>query len=105
MCFARTGAPVPRPARPSSFEPRKIDERFACTGGYFFGAAQVAFGPGVAQLKQAPRYPVALVLALEREVMDGAVAVCYRCYAWWHLLAVWASLRFDDHRGLPPSSA
>jgi len=62
-------------------------------------------GDGGSPLKQAPRYPVALVLALEREVVDSEVAVCYRCYAWWHLLAVWASLRFDDHRGLPPSSA
>jgi len=59
---------------------------------------------GGAPLKQAPRYPVALVLALEREVMDGEVAACYRCFAWWHLLALWASLRFDDHRGLPPSA-
>jgi len=54
--------------------------------------------------KQAPRYPIAIVLALEREVMDQDVAVCYRCHAWWHLLAVWASLRFDDHRGLPPGA-
>jgi len=45
-----------------------------------------------------------LILALEREVVDTEVAVCYRLFAWWHLLAVWASLRFDDHRGLPPSS-
>jgi len=61
-------------------------------------------GPGAGQPRQAPRYPLALVLALEREVMDPDVAACYRCFAWWHLLAVWASLRFDDHRGLPPSS-
>ena len=61
-------------------------------------------GAGTVLPKQAPRYPVALVLALEREVMDADVAVCYRCHAWWHLLAVWASLRFDDHRGLSPSA-
>jgi len=59
---------------------------------------------GAGPPKQAPRYPIAIVLALEREVMDQDAAVCYRCYAWWHLLAVWASLRFDDHRGLPPGS-
>jgi len=64
------------------------------------GYAAAGAGPP----KQAPRYPVAFVLALEREVMDQGVAACYRCYAWWHLLAVWASLRFDDHRGLAPSS-
>jgi len=58
--------------------------------------------PGLGQLKQAPRYPLALVLALEREVVDPAVPLCYRCHAWWHLVAVWASLRFDDHRGLAP---
>jgi len=61
-------------------------------------------GDGVRMPKQAPRYPLAIVLALEREVMDPEVAVCYRCHAWWHLLAVWASLRFDDHRGLPPAA-
>jgi len=44
------------------------------------------------------------VLALEREVVDVGVAACYRCHAWWHLLAMWASLRFDDHRGLAPGS-
>jgi len=59
---------------------------------------------GAVPPKQAPRYPIAIVLALEREVLDQGVAVCYRCYAWWHLLALWASLRFDDHRGLPPGS-
>jgi len=59
---------------------------------------------GLSPLKQAPRYPVALILALEREVVDAAVPLCYRCHAWWHLVAVWASLRFDDHRGLAPSA-
>ena len=61
-------------------------------------------GAGVEPLRQAPRYPLALVLALEREVVDEGVAACYRCHAWWHLLALWASLRFDDHRGLSPSA-
>jgi len=61
-------------------------------------------GPGKGPPRQAPRYPLALVLALEREVVDEGVAVCYRCHAWWHLLALWASLRFDDHRGLAPGS-
>ena len=53
-------------------------------------------------LRQAPRYPLVIVLALEREVMDAGVAAGYRCHAWWHLLSLWASLRFDDHRGLSP---
>jgi len=61
-------------------------------------------GPGRGPVRQAPRYPLALVLALEREVVDVGVAACYRCHAWWHLLAMWASLRFDDHRGLAPGS-
>jgi len=60
--------------------------------------------PGKGPTRQAPRYPLALVLALEREVVDPGVAACYRCHAWWHLLALWASLRFDDHRGLAPGS-
>jgi len=58
---------------------------------------------GKEPLRQAPRYPLCLVLALEREVVDEEVAACYRCHAWWHLLALWAALRFDDHRGLSPS--
>ena len=61
-------------------------------------------GQGLAPLKQAPRYPVGLVLALEREVVDPGVPVCYRCFAWWLLVALWASLRFDDHRGLAPGA-
>jgi len=60
--------------------------------------------PGKEPTRQAPRYPLALVLALEREVIDPGVAACYRCHAWWHLLSLWASLRFDDHRGLAPGS-
>jgi len=59
-------------------------------------------GAGTEPLRQAPRYPLALVLALEREAVDEGVAVCYRCHAWWHLLSLWASLRCDDHRGLAP---
>jgi len=58
---------------------------------------------GKEPLRQAPRYPLCLVLALEREVVDEEVAACYRCHAWWHLLSLWAALRFDDHRGLSPS--
>jgi len=61
-------------------------------------------GPCAAAPRQAPRFPLALILALEREVVDEDVATCYRLFAWWHLLAVWASLRFDDHRGLAPSA-
>ena len=59
-------------------------------------------GPCAGVPRQAPRYPLALVLAFEREVVDVDVATCYRLFSWWHLLAVWASLRFDDHRGLAP---
>ena len=62
-------------------------------------------GAGAGPLRQAPRYPLAIVLALEREVVDEGVATCYRCHAWWHLLSLWASLRFDDHRGLRPGDA
>jgi hypothetical protein len=53
--------------------------------------------------RQAPRFPLGLVLALEREVVDVSVAAYYRCYAWWVLVSLRGSLRFDDHRGLPPS--
>jgi len=61
-------------------------------------------GPRASGPRQAPRYPIGLVLALEREVVDDGVACCYRCQAWWHLLSLWGALRFDDHRGLSPSA-
>jgi len=61
-------------------------------------------GAGKEPLRQAPRYPLCFVLALEREVVDEEVAACYRCHAWWHLLSLWAALRFDDHRGLSPGA-
>jgi len=59
---------------------------------------------GAGPVRQAPRYPLCLVLALEREVVDEEVAACYRCHSWWHLLSLWGALRFDDHRGLSPSA-
>jgi len=59
---------------------------------------------GTGPVRQAPRYPLCLVLALEREVVDEEVAACYRCHSWWHLLSLWGALRFDDHRGLSPSA-
>ena len=46
--------------------------------------------------KQAPRMPVALILALETPYM--------RLYAWIMALQNWATLRFSNHRGIHPES-
>ena len=60
-------------------------------------------GPEGAQTHRAPRLPLGFLVALEREVVDGQGPDYYKAYAWWQLMAAWASLRFDDHRGLAPS--
>jgi len=81
---------------------RLVDEPLF--GSYLKELAAGFAGPRASGPRQAPRYPVGLVLALEREVVDDGVASCYRCQAWWHLLSLWGALRFDDHRGLSPSA-
>ena len=51
----------------------------------------------------ARRYPAAVVAAWEAHVLRLDVAPYHRAYAWWKAVKVWASLRFDDHRGLVPA--
>jgi len=55
-------------------------------------------------VRRAPRFPLCIVAGLEREVVDGNAPRYFRAYAWWILLSAWASLRFDDSRGLAPAS-
>ena len=50
----------------------------------------------------APRLPVALVEALERNVLREDALFYHRVYSWWILLQCWGTLRFSDHRGLSP---
>ena len=52
--------------------------------------------------RQAPRIPFAVIRVWEAMVVDVTLQNCVRMYAWWLLLKVWGSLRFDDHRGLIP---
>ena len=54
--------------------------------------------------KQAPPLLLALLQALERLVSDTDSPVFIRGYAWYRLLRHWASLRFGDTAGLPPST-
>jgi hypothetical protein len=54
--------------------------------------------------KVAPPYLVAMVEAMERLVADESEQRYPRMLAWWKLLKIYGTLRFDDHRGLTPSS-
>ena len=60
---------------------------------------------GVARpVRKAPQVPVALLFAFEKVVVDVNELPFVRTFAWWRLVRAWGSLRFDDHRGLLPSS-
>ena len=54
--------------------------------------------------KQAPRMPVALILAIEKFLMDTSNLPYMRLYAWFMALLNWATIRFSDHRGILPES-
>ena len=58
-------------------------------------------GPG-RRSRYAPRFPVVLVEALERNVVREEALFYHRVYSWWILLQCWGTLRFSDHRGLSP---
>ena len=50
--------------------------------------------------RKAPQVPIASLVGFEIWLKTDLVYV--RMYAWFRLLRVWASLHFDDHRGLVP---
>ncbi len=54
--------------------------------------------------KQAPQPTAGLLMKMEEVVMEHAEDVYDRMMCWWCLVASWACLRFDDHRGLPPAN-
>ena len=58
----------------------------------------------VPQLSRHTEAIVSVLEALELIVVNKAVSVFGRVYAWLDLLQTWCSLRFDDHRGLEPST-
>ena len=53
--------------------------------------------------RKAPQLPFAVLLSWEDAVVDTARPTYDRMFAWWQAVRTWASLRFDDHRGLVPS--
>ena len=55
---------------------------------------------GRAPPRKAPRPLLAVLLALERSVVNHGRPPFWRMYAWWKLVQTWAVLRFDDHRGM-----
>ena len=54
---------------------------------------------------EARRYPVVLCIALELFVVDESGPLYLRFVAGSMLLRVWATLRFDDTKAMPPASA
>ncbi len=53
--------------------------------------------------RKAPRHPVMILMAEELHVMNPRAPRYERMYAWWLAVKTYASLRFDDHRGMVPS--
>ena len=54
--------------------------------------------------KQAPRMFTKMLSCLEQLIMSSSFSLHCRIYAWWILVQSWATLRFDDHRGINPKS-
>ena len=55
------------------------------------------------QPRQALRFPVIVLAALEENVISLNTPVFWKVLSWWMLLQSWATLRFDDHRGMVPA--
>ena len=53
--------------------------------------------------RQALRFPTILLAAFEDNVISTDVPVFWRAMSMWLLLQSWATLRFDDHRGITPT--
>ena len=52
--------------------------------------------------KQAPRMFTAMLKSLEQMIISSNSPLYFRIYVWWICVQTWATLRFDDHRGLNP---
>ena len=57
---------------------------------------------GAPLIKRAPRYPVIVLVAIERVVLDDSKPTGLRVYAWAKLVKVWASLRWSDLQAIRP---
>ena len=60
---------------------------------------------GAPLIRRAPRYPVMVLVAIERVVLDDSEPTGLRVYAWAKLVKVWASLRWSDLQAIPPRRA
>ena len=56
---------------------------------------------GAPLIKRAPRYPVIVLVAIERVVLDDSEPTGLRVYA-WAKVKVWASLRWSDLQAIRP---
>ncbi len=54
--------------------------------------------------QQAQPPPTEAIRKIERLIMDQSSSSYDRLLGWWVCTSVWASLRFDDHRGLVPAA-
>ena len=54
--------------------------------------------------RQAPRFFITMLAALELQIADPLAPPYIRVYSWWVCLQHWGTLRFSDHRGIAPSS-
>ncbi|CAK0854798.1 unnamed protein product, partial [Prorocentrum cordatum] len=63
---------------------------------------EMLFGVGQGPTTRAARYPNARIEALERLVMHDGLAPYLHRVARFRLANVWAVMRYDDHRWLPP---
>ncbi len=66
--------------------------------------ARVSARAGGQGARSAHRPLVSQLRWYEGNVMNEGATSWLRVYSFWKLLQAWASLRFDDHRGLSPSS-
>ena len=57
---------------------------------------------GAPLTRRAPRYPVMVLVAIERVVLDDSEPTGLRVYAWAKLVKVWASLRWSDLQAIRP---
>ena len=72
----------------------------AAVDEYGFQAASLGSRP----TRQAPQVPLAVIAEFERVVVSRVHPTYVRMFAWYRLVRIWSSMRFDDHRGSLPTS-
>ena len=66
-----------------------VREKFTEVPLYFSAKELMATSPGSPESKQAQRYPLVVLAALEDLVADEAQPVYFRTMAWWLMLQSW----------------